>query len=212
MAGVKTASRIDPARIVTKAAEILEAKDPVERWTHDPQLARQEKGKPVRFGDGRASEVNHSNIPPTIDSVAGGVTIDYAIHTVILSLAGVRKLSFNGSDVEARTVLAALGLLAITAAEERGHDLRSRCLLIPRAGHSLALEAVRGNGDTQPLRLDLEAAIALYSAAVSGLPEELRFSTPPGEPLARLNPSPKLAHLVKQSRALAATGADIEEG
>lgn len=211
VAGVKTASRMDPARIVTKAAEILEAADQTERWTHDPALARQEKGKPVKFGDGRASEVNHSNIPPSIDSAAGGVTIDHALHTVVLSLGALRKLSFNGGDTEARTVLAALGLLAVLAAEHRGHDLRSRCLLVPRPGHSLALEAVRRNGETSPIELDFEGALALFNAAVAALPADLRFSTAPGEPLAQLTPSPKLAHLVRQSRALAATGADLEE-
>ena len=67
--GVKTASRIDPTGIVTKAAEILVAIDPNERWTHDPALARKDKDKPIKFGDGKVSEVNHSNIPPTLDSV-----------------------------------------------------------------------------------------------------------------------------------------------
>lgn len=118
--GVKTASRIDPAKIVTKAAEIFEAADPNERWTNDPAFARQENSKPVKLGDGRVSEVNHSNIPPRIDTLAGGVTIDYALHTVVLSLAALRKLNFGGGDTEARTVLAALGLLAILAAETGG--------------------------------------------------------------------------------------------
>ncbi len=211
VSGAKTASRIDPAGIVKKAADILEAADPAERWTHDPALAKQEKGKPVKFGDGRASEVNHSNIPPTIDTVAGGVTIDHATHTVVLSLAALRKLGFGKADLEPRTVLAALGLLAVLAAERRGHDLRSRCLLVPRKGHPLTLEAVRGDGETQTVQLDLDGAITLFNAATAALPEDLRFTSAPGEPLATLTPSPKLAHLVKQSRALAATGADLEE-
>jgi TolB protein len=39
--------------------------------------------------------VNHSNIPPSIDAPAGGVTIDMATHTVVLSLAALRKLTFG---------------------------------------------------------------------------------------------------------------------
>lgn len=210
-AGVKTSSRIDPAAIVTKATEVLAAQDPAERWTHDPSLAKQEKGNPVKLGDGRVSEVNHSNIPPTIDTLAGGVTIDHALHTVVLSLAALRKLSFAGGDVEARTVLAALGLLAVLGAESRGHDLRSRCLLVPRKGAALKLQAVHRNGDADDLQLDLEAAIALYNEAVAALPASLQLSGKPGEPIATLLPSPKLAHLVKRSRELAATGADVDE-
>jgi len=210
--GVKTQSRIDPAGIVTKAAEVLQAKDPNERWTHDPVLAKQVKGVPQKLGDGRVSEVNHSNVPPTIDLLAGGVTIDRAEHTVVLSFAALRKIGFGGGDLEARTVLAALGLLAVLAGEHRGHDLRSRCLLVPRKGYALALEAVARDGSTTPLALDMEGAIALYEAAVKALPAALRFESKPGEPLATLLPSPKLAHLVRKSRELAAAGADIEEG
>lgn len=206
--GVKTASRIDPTGIVTKAAEIYEAQDPDERWTHDPKLARQAKGQPVKLGDGKVSEVNHSNVPPTLDSLAGGVTIDHAVHTVVLSLAALRRLGFAEGAGEARTVLAALGLLAVVAAESRGHDLRSRCLLVPRAGRALALEAVGRDGASTPLSLDLGGAIALYEAAVKALPASLRFESAAGEPLATLEPSVKLAHLIGRSRELAASTTD----
>lgn len=210
-AGVKTASRIDPTGIVTKAAEVYEARSADERWTHDPDAARKDaKGKPVKLGDGKVSEVNHSNVPPTLDEVGGGVTIDYARHTVVLSLATLRKLQFGKGDVEARTVLAALGLVAVLAATSRGHDLRSRCLLVPREGGALRLELVRGDGSVQPVEIDLAGAIALYGEAVAKLPEGLRFSAKPGEPLATLTPSPKLAHLIQRSRELAVAGADLE--
>lgn len=210
-AGVKTASRIDPTGIVNKAAEIFIARDPDERWTHDPEVAKEEKGKPIKLGDGRATEVNHSNIPPTIDELAGGVTIDRAEQVVVLSLAALRKLQFGGGDVEARTALAALGLMAILGAENRGHDLRSRCLLVPRRGGSLQLEAIRRDGETDELRIDLEGAISLYAAAVAALPARLRFDVKPGDPIATLQPSAKLVHLVQRSRELAATGADFDE-
>lgn len=209
--GVKTASRIDPTGIVTKAADILEAKDSAERWTHEPTLAKQDKGKPKKLGDGKVSEVNHSNVPPTIESLAGGVTIDYAAHTVVLSLAAIRRLTFADGGREARVVLAALGLLAVLAAESGGHDLRSRCLLVPRPGHALTLAAVGRDGTTSDLTLDLQRSIALYEEAVKALPPSLRFEKPPGEPLAVLTPSPKLAHLIVRSRELAATSLDTGE-
>lgn len=204
--GSKTESRIDPLNILKKAADIYEAAGD-ERWTTDPATAkRNEKGEPVRFGkEGKPSEVNHGNVTPSIDSVGGGVTIDEAKHTVVLSLAALRRLGFEEGATEARTVLAALGLLAVLASESSGHDLRSRCLLVPRKGCALKLEAVMRNGETTPLELDLEAAIQLYNDAVAALPPGLRFEKAKGEALAELTPSPKLADLVKKSRALAAT-------
>ena len=86
----------------------------------------------------------------------------------------------------------------------------TRCLLIPKPGEALKLEAVSRDGTTQPLRIDLPSAIALFNAAVAALPEALRFTQAAGVPLATLTPSQKLADLVRRSRELAATGAEIE--
>lgn len=215
-AGVKTASRIDPAGIVKRAAEIYEAENADERWTYEKERAKKDdKGNPIKIGDGRVSEINHSNIPPTIETLAGGVTIDCAEHTVVLSLAALRRLGFAEGGSEARVVLSALGLVAVLAAENRGHDLRSRCLLVPRwneeakKSEALTLETVARDGSTAPLTLDLKAALALYEEAVKALPVALRFDKPAGEPLATLAPSPKLAHLITRSRELAAAGADV---
>jgi hypothetical protein len=82
--------------------------------------------------------------------------------------------------------------------------------LVPRQGSALALEAVKRDGSTERLDIDLEGAIELYKQAVGALPDALRFKTAPGEPIATLTPSPKLAHLVQRSRELAATG-ELEE-
>lgn len=210
-AGVKTSSRIDPTGIVTKAAVIFEARDRNERWTHDEKLAVEGKGGgPATLGDGRVSEVNHSNIPPSIESLAGGVTIDFAEHTVVLSLAGLRRIGFSEGAAEARTVLAALALVSLLANEARGHDLRSRCLLVPRPGHALSLEIVARDGTATALTLDLHGAISLYQAAVNALPASLAFGTPAGEPLATLTPSPKLAYLIVESRKLSTRATDNE--
>lgn len=225
-AGAKTASRIDPASIVTASGTLYIKKrasgEPL-TWTLDPNEAEKDGNGPLKWGSkknadgkwklgsGKPSEANHSNIPPSIDTLSGGVTIDHAIHTVVLSLAALRKLSFGTGDIEARTALVALGLLAVLAAENRGHDLRSRCLLVPKKDAALKLQAVYRDGTTRDIALDLEGAITLFNTAVDALPEAIRFSTSPGVPLASLTPSPKLAHLITRSRELAAVGADIEE-
>lgn len=217
VAGSKTESRIDPLNILKKAADIYVAVDEKERWTTDIEKAKKyetddkdhKKGDPIKFGkEGKPSEVNHGNVTPSIDAVAGGVTIDEARHTVVLSLASLRRLGFTSGAEEARTVLAALGLLAVFAAEGRGHDLRSRCLLVPKKGCALKLEAVACDGSTTPVDLDLAGAISLYSEAVGKLPEGIKFNLHAGEALAELQPSPKLADLVKKSRQLAVAEAD----
>lgn len=207
--GSKTASRIDPLNILKKAADIYEAAGD-ERWTTDVEKAKQnDEGEPIKFGkEGKPSEVNHGNVTPSIDEVAGGVTIDEAKHTVVLSLASLRRLGFATGAEAARTVLAALGLLAVFAAESRGHDLRSRCLLVPKKGSALKLEVVARDGSTTPVDLNLAEAIALYNEAVGKLPDGIKFDKPAGEALAKLKPSPKLADLVKKSRELAATEVD----
>jgi CRISPR-associated protein Csb1 len=214
--GSKTGSRIDPLNIAKDAAVIYKAADSDEMWTANPDEAEKDKdGQPVKVGKkekaGKPSAVLHGNIAPSIDSVGGGVTIDEARHTVVLSLASLRRLGFTTGAEEARTVLAALGLLAIFAAESRGHDLRSRCLLVPKKGSALKLEAVGRDGETTPLELDLTGAIRLYNDAVATLPQNVRFEKAAGEALAELTPSPKLADLVKKSRALAAVETDAAE-
>jgi CRISPR-associated protein Csb1 len=213
VAGSKTTSRIDPLNIAKDAAILYKASDSDEMWTANPEEAEKKDDQPVKVGDakkaGKPSAVLHGNIAPSIDSVGGGVTIDEARHTVVLSLASLRRLGFTIGAEEARTVLAALGLLAVFAAESRGHDLRSRCLLVPKKGSALKLEAVARDGITTPVDLDLTGAIALYNEAVGKLPDEIKFDKPAGEPLAQLQPSPKLADLVKKSRELAATEADV---
>jgi CRISPR-associated protein Csb1 len=129
----------------------------------------------------------------------------------VLSLASLRRLGFTIGAEEARTVLAALGLLAVFAAESRGHDLRSRCLLVPKKDAALKLEAVRRDGSTIDLELDLAGAIKLYNDAVDKLPAAIKFEKPNGVALAELRPSPNLADLVKKSRELAAAESDAAD-
>jgi CRISPR-associated protein Csb1 len=210
--GSKTSSRIDPLNISKDAAVLYKAANANEMWTLEIDEAKKEAGEPVKVGTekkaGKPSAVLHGNIAPSIDTVGGGVTIDEAKHTVVLSLASLRRLGFNTGADEARTVLVALGLLAVLAAESRGHDLRSRCLLVPKKGAALKLEAVARDGSTTPLDLELNQAIVLYSEAVSMLPSDIKFNQPAGKALAELQPSPKLQYLVRESRNLVAANPD----
>lgn len=222
--GVKTASRLDPAGIVRQ--DVFESKADASEWTVLASEAATEKGKPKPFSrkgggeKGTPAAINHGNIPPTIDADAGGVTMSHAVHTVVLSLAGLRRLRFQtGADekplsVEDRhkvevaglTALAALALAGVCYQRRNGYDLRSRSLLV--AEEPLEFELLAGDG-TEPTRLvvDNPAELVREAAAAAanlGLPWE---TTP-----VKLKPTPKLAHLVRESRKLKAAGAGDEDG
>lgn len=222
-AGRKVGSRIDPLGIQANVP-IFPRKDNEDDWTIDLAEAKQDKGKPVPFsrgnkkdGKGNPSAVNHSNVAPTIDEFAGGVTFDYALQTVVLSLPALRRLRFHtaldGAPLEKRTeaeqaarvALAALAVAAIVHQRARGYDLRSRCLLVPDG--ELTLEIVHANGQTEDRSLDLAGANALVeqasaAAKTTGLGWERA-------PIA-LKPAPKLAALIKASRRVAAAGEGAE--
>jgi len=230
IAGAKTSSRLDPAGIQANVP-VYHRKDDRDDWTAEESEALVEKGKPVAFsrkgaeGKGKASAINHSNIPPTIDVTAGGVTIDYATQTTVLSLPALRRLRFpvagNGerlsgdrrisAELRARTALAALALAALTELRNSGYDLRSRSLLIPEPGGPLVLELIPADGgDSVPYSLSSAQAAKLVAessrlAGEAGLPWER-------EPLT-LKPAPKLSALIRESRKRAAAGEpDSTEG
>ena len=203
--GTKVGSRIDPLQIERSAAVAYEHSDPEQRWTLDKDEALQEKGKPKTAGsDGRPSEINHGNIAPSIDALAGGVTISSARQTTVMSLAALRRLKFAGQSddavVAARTAVAALGVAAIAYAYEMDFDLRSRCLLIPE--HAPSVELVGRDGSTPEIvaigrdssaQLVEQAANAAADAGLGWATDEIR-----------LVPAPKLVELLRRSREVSA--------
>ena len=221
--GRKVSSRIDPLGIQSNVP-IYHRKDDETDWTIDLAEAKQDKGKPVPFsrrgaeGKGKASAVNHSNIPPTIDAFSGGITFDYAVHTVVLSLPALRRLRFvtrldgkrldqrDAGESAARVALAALALAAVVHQRAQGYDLRSRCLLVPEV--AAVFEVVRPDGSVEPVSLTPEEANELVAAAekearAAGLAWER-------EPVT-LKAAPKLVALIKKSRAEAMAGAGADE-
>jgi len=226
IAGVKTTSRIDPTAIERKAGPVFESKADSSDWTSIESEAAIEKGKPKPFsrkgaGDkGTPAAINHGNIPPSIDHEAGGVTMSHAVHTVVLSLAGLRRLRFqfradgttipiderDGSETAARTALAALGIAGVLYQQQNGYDLRSRSLLV--AAEPLTFELLRRDGG-EPLRFVVDEPARLLresveAAAACGLGWE---ATP-----MLLRPTPKLAHLIIESRKLKVTGETDDAG
>lgn len=198
--GVKTSSRIDPLGM-RAAAKVIKKPD------GGYELAGEKAKEGVS-----PSEVNHGNIPPDI-SAAGGVTLDYAEQTVVLSLAALRKLRFpvDGKttperDAAARTVLAALALTAAMLAAESGFDLRSRCLLWPTDVMKWELLETPGKTPTE-FTITAKEAIKLLEEAVAAA-EKLGLVWQ-REPV-KLTPSPNLVALLKRSQDIAAKApADI---
>lgn len=208
--GRRTSSRIDPAQIMLGAGPVYErrnAGDAEPSWTRDPELAARDKNQPKKLGkEGKPSEVNHGNVTPTIKD--GGVTIARAQQTVVLSLPVLRRLRFPAGgqtqsdpkrDAVARTVLAALGLLGATLADEAGTDLRSRCLLVPVEPFEWELLGAPGF-PPERFSLDGDEAVALFKAAL----EKARKFELPWEGEIPLQPTEELLQLVAKSQELAA--------
>ncbi len=199
--GVKTSSRIDPLGVRVDAGPVYQGRDG--DWTLDADGAATKAGKPVKWGkDGKPSEVNHGNIPPTLGVGAGGVTLSKALQFQTLSLPALRRLSFpiGGKTDEARndlarTALAALALCGASLARAKGLDLRSRCLLVPTA--AAPWELISGGGGIRVFELTPAGATQLLASAV----KEARAAGLEWQRDAlELTPSAKLATLVKKSR------------
>lgn len=217
-AGVKTASRIDPAGIELKAGPVYEAPDGT--WTLEEATARREKGKavPVSGGEGsagRPSQVNHGNITPSIDARGGGITADRIEALTVLSFPALRRLRFptdpdsqllDGdrrvtAEVSARTALAALGLAATVLAVGEGFDLRSRCVLM--ATGPLSFELLDRSGEAVEFDLDEAQAISLLEQGTSAATDAgLAWETDE----LMLEPTDRLVDLIRKSHELAARG------
>ncbi len=227
VAGVKVASRIDPMAIEKKAGPVFEAKVGGGEWTSIEAEAVFEKGKPKPFsrkgggGDkGTPATINHGNIPPSIDHDAGGVTMSHAVHTVVISLAGLRRLRFqrradgsvipaqerDGVEVAARTALAALALAGVVYQRRNGYDLRSRSLLV--ASEPLEFELISSDGGTPKHVVVDDVAALLRAASDAAAALGLGWDSAPFT----LTPTPKLVHLVVKSRELTAAGSGEDEG
>ena len=238
--GVRTESRIDPAAIKKESAVLYRNADPNGiPWTEYPDKAVDEldkKGKPTgkkllygkskkkdvyhnpednSFPDaGRPSVANHGNVMPTIDEY-GGVTMERAVQTTVLSLAALRRLRFplkagERSDFEidraAQTALAALGLCAAVLTRELGCDLRSRCQLFPI--ETIVWELLDKPG-SEPERFEItgEQAITLFNDTIQ---EAKGKKLPWREEELILQPSPELVELVRRSQQLAASAEEAE--
>jgi CRISPR-associated protein Csb1 len=98
------------------------------------------------------------------------------------------------------TALAALALAGVVYQRRSGYDLRSRSLLVPQ--QPLTFELLdRDGGEPVPFVVE-DAARLLREAVDAASVHGLGWNTTP----VRLTPTPKLAHLIIESRKLKAAG------
>jgi CRISPR-associated protein Csb1 len=195
-AGRRTGSRIDPLGVLRKV-NVFKGEN---GWS-TTEAGAGNKAKKVR-----PSEINHGNIAPSIQPL--GVTCDYIEHSFVLSFAGLRRLRFGGDekDTAGRSLLVALGLVALAEQDARGYALRSRCDLVCEG--LAPLELVHSDGATETVALDRAAVRALYQKAFEAA-QRVGFNLS-AEPL-RLTPQDKLVEIVRRSQELALVGAGGEE-
>lgn len=194
--GRRTGSRIDPLGVLRR----------VEVFKGESGWDTTESGAGKKAKKVRPSEINHGNIAPSVQPL--GVTCDAIEHSFVLSFAALRRLRFGTADKSAagRTLLAALGLVALTEQDLRGYALRSRCDLVCD-GRS-PLEIVRSDGAAESVELDNAMARTLYEDAfATARAAGFSLST---EPL-RLLPQDKLVQIVKESQDRALRGQGGEE-
>jgi len=209
--GVRTSSRIDPLGIKL-VRDVISKTEDGELWRFVEPAGEGKKGKKAEVKTVRPSEINHGNVAPTItnpETGPGGVTFREAVQTTVLSLTQIRKLKFPSAegagspdrDVAGRSVIAALGLCAVTLQQEDGYQLRSRCQLVPADPPRFELIGRTGR-DKEVFDLDSTAALgALKSALAAAETQGLKWHSG----VIELQPRPDLLKLVAYSDR--ATGA-----
>jgi len=222
--GVGTASRIDPVITRTQDTPVYETEDGGWTLDETKAKKEKDKPKKYKK-KGKLSEVNLGSVTPGIktyekddrsiinpitdnpihkgDSMAYGATISHAEQTCVLSLAALRKLYFvpnnqvsaDSMNTAARTVLAALGLVAFTLSISNGLDLRSGCTLVSQK--PITWE-VLGDGKND-FALDAKSALDLFNDAVKNAENEnLSWNT--NELI--LTPGDRLIEAIKKSNSV----------
>lgn len=130
----RAGNRVDPLRIEGDGQNLVEEADGSWRLAEtekDEELPA--KGKATRNVFPRRvkpSELNHGN---ALSLEPKGVLVERILLSGALSLTRLRRYAFGGngeSDVDARTLLALMGVYGIAATIEDGLDLRRDCELV----------------------------------------------------------------------------------
>lgn len=185
----KPSSRLDPLQIEKIDIYVVSKTD----WSVE-KTNNGRKKKP--------SEIVHGNIAPSFTGL--GITMDYALQTTVITLAGLRHLSFpdgNGktnleSDQVAWSTLASIAILAILEQDKRGYALRSRCDLVPETPNS-NFELIHNDGTIEELNITYDDALTLFRGSIKAAKDAgLEWNDDPIE----MAPQKRLVKLIEQSR------------
>jgi CRISPR-associated protein Csb1 len=223
---VACGGRIDPTGI-DKTAVVYKARNAtgVLDWTSVPEEAEfGPDGKPVMYPTqgkkagqkpGSPSLVLHGNILPVAES--RGATIEGAVHSMLLSLASLRRLDFpmeigeratSARNEGARTALAALAVVGMVERLHRQYHVRSRCDLVPLKAPCLEVVG-KSLEDMVPFEIDAEGARSLLDEAVGALEEAgITWGVPAGTTLI---PDPRVINAIKLSRARLSSDDDTDD-
>lgn len=223
---VSIGGRGDPVGIEKKVTIYRTTRNGVVDWTPNEEEADKEKGIPVPYSPrkkdakraqdaGSPSLVNHGAIIPVAQSRR--VMIQGAVHSMVLSLGGLRALSFPdeqgaradpGRNRAAWTALAALAVLAMVRRVGDGYHLRSSCDLVPL--HAPRLQVLGASLDAStPFDVNLAGARSLLADAVTALQSAGGTWGPPTATM--LIPDQKVVQAVTRSRETVQDAEDATE-
>jgi CRISPR-associated protein Csb1 len=203
-----SATKFDPMDIRSQVAELVDTDDPVRRFD-----IRKPGPKGAKGSAKRPSEFGFGSVPST--AVPRAAVISGALQTSVLSLSGLRHLSFPGEDgaidsardQAGRAVLAALALYGLIAQNESGYLLRSRCELLPQDAGRLELIG-RTLQEVEATQLSAEGARELLQQALA---HAKRHGLAFRDHTLVLQADSRLQELVRRSRQAAASGEPVEE-
>lgn len=150
------------------------------------------------------AEIGHGQVPVSAsDAPLGAISFERVIQLCTVSFPRLRTIGTGDAEADAagRAMLAALGIVAYTAAFSGGFTLRSGCDL---RSVSSEWRWMGDDGDESLDRVTPAAAIELFAASVkqaeaAGLPVGAQWGSAP----VRLVPKPALLKVLKQSFGLA---------
>jgi CRISPR-associated protein Csb1 len=231
-AGLKTASRIDPAGIELRAGPLYQAPDGT--WTLDPEQAERDgEDKPKLLGakakkdngrqgasrgdgqPGRPSHANLGNVTPSIDQTAGGVTAREITGTTVLSFIQLRRLRFpagldrspfeDGRRLEVELAArTALAALGLAAtALAFEQGFDLRSRCVLVSSGPMMFEAVARDGTAQAFDLSSADAVKLVTEAAD---RAAAAGLPWRDGELSLRPADRLVELIRRSDVLNARG------
>lgn len=163
----RAGNRVDPLNIEGDSRFLIEEADG--SWR--PVITKEDKDLPTKSQNRgifprrvKPSELNHGNI---VCLKAKGVLVDRIMLSGALSLTRLRRYAFGGDEesaLDARTMIALMGLYGVAAVIEDGLDLRRDCELVV---DDATWEIHRYGQPAEPLKVTASEALEALKEALT---------------------------------------------